>query len=71
MTLKKSLSFNQQRAHDKLQNFHQRGQSILEYIILTTFIGLFCLAAIKKLGGVIDKRIDRIQADIVSSMPAS
>ncbi len=51
----------------KLKN--EKGQSMLEYVILTALIGIFCLAGVKTFGDRIKTRIgqvnDRITKDIV------
>lgn len=48
---------------------NQRGQGVLEYIILTSLIGIFCLVSVKQFGKVIDKRIDNMREKIVDSIP--
>ncbi len=39
---------------------NQSGQGVMEYVILTGLIGIFCLAAVKKFGSKLDKRLDQI-----------
>lgn len=39
---------------------NQKGQGVLEYIILTALIGIFCLAAVKKFGKTINTRMNQI-----------
>ena len=47
---------------------NQKGQGVMEYLILTGLIGIFCLAAVKKFGKSINTRInnmnDKIQKEI-------
>ena len=47
----------------------ERGQSIMEYIILTSLISLVCIMAIKNLGGVVQRRINVIKEEIVRLIP--
>lgn len=48
---------------------NQKGQSILEYIILTSLISIICIIAVKNLGGVIQRRINMIKEEIVRIIP--
>jgi hypothetical protein len=48
---------------------NEKGQGIMEYIIITTFVGLFCLVAMKKFGEVVEKRIEVMKNKIVETMP--
>ena len=43
---------------------NQNGQSVLEYIILTSLIGIFCLAGIKTFGQRIKTRINAMNSQI-------
>ena len=45
-------------------NIIQKGQGVLEYIILTGLIGIFCLAAVKKFGKSLDTRINQIDRKV-------
>ncbi len=48
---------------------NQRGQGVLEYIILTSLIGMFCLVSVKQFGKVIEKRIDSMREQVVDAIP--
>ncbi len=48
---------------------NQRGQGVLEYIILTSLVGIFCLVAVKQFGGVLEKRIKNMREQIVDHIP--
>ncbi|MFX3675441.1 MAG: hypothetical protein ACN6I6_00235 [bacterium] len=48
---------------------NQRGQGVLEYIILTSLIGIFCLVSVKQFGKVIENRIDGMREQIVEHIP--
>lgn len=43
---------------------NQRGQGIMEYIILTGLIGIFCLVAVKSLGRTINSEVKKINTKI-------
>lgn len=46
----------------KLRN--EKGQSVLEYIILTSLIGIFCLVGIKNFGERLKKRIEYMDGQV-------
>jgi hypothetical protein len=48
-----------------------RGQGLIEYVILSTFIGICCLVALKQLGGVLEKRILHLKKEVVENIPPS
>ena len=43
---------------------NQKGQGVLEYIILTALVGIFCLMAVKKIGGSLNTRLNQIDKKI-------
>ncbi|MBT4793356.1 MAG: hypothetical protein HON90_17425 [Halobacteriovoraceae bacterium] len=43
---------------------NQKGQGVMEYVILTSLIGIFCLAAVKKFGKSLDTRLNQIDKKI-------
>ncbi len=47
----------------------KKGQSIMEYIILTSLISIISIVAVKNLGGVIQRRIKMIKEEIVRIIP--
>ena len=47
----------------------KKGQSIIEYIILTSLIGIISIVAVKNLGGVLQRRINLIKEEIVRIIP--
>jgi len=55
MILKKALSENQ-------------GQSVLEYIILTSLVGVFCLVGIKTFGERVKKRIEYVNNQVTKQI---
>jgi Flp pilus assembly pilin Flp len=50
---------------------NQRGQGVMEYIILTGLIGIFCLAAVKRLGVTMDKELNDINKKVRKSIRIS
>lgn len=48
------------------QNNH--GQSVMEYVILSGLIGLFCLGAIKGFGGKLRTKINKMGSKIETSV---
>ena len=47
---------------------NQQGQGILEYIILTALIGIFCLAAVQKIGKSMNTRFNQINKKITEKI---
>lgn len=47
---------------------NQKGQGVMEYIILTGLIGIFCLAAVKKFGSSLETRMEQINKKIVKQI---
>lgn len=50
---------------------NQKGQGVMEYVILTSLIGIFCLIAVKQFGQVVQKRIEYMKSEVVKNIPAS
>ncbi|MBL7666227.1 MAG: hypothetical protein JNM93_13910 [Bacteriovoracaceae bacterium] len=48
--------------------FTQKGQGIMEYIILSSLIGIFCLVVLKQFGGVLKKRIEHMKSEITRNI---
>ena len=46
----------------------QKGQGVLEYIILASLIGIFCLLAVKQFGSVLRNRIEKMQSHVVKNI---
>lgn len=43
---------------------NQRGQSVMEYVILTGLIGIFCLAGVKRFGKSLETRLTQMDRKI-------
>ena len=46
-----------------------KGQTIIEYIIISSLIGILCMFAVKQLGSVVQRRINMIKENIVKTIP--
>lgn len=44
---------------------NQQGQGVMEYVILSSLIGIFCLVAVKQFGEVVEKRIQNMRKHVV------
>ena len=47
---------------------NQKGQGIMEYIILASLIGIFCLATVGSFGKVLKKRIEYMKEQITQNI---
>ena len=47
-----------------------KGQSLMEYLIITSLVGILCLYALKQFGEVIKTRIQKAKAEIVKVIPS-
>ena len=47
---------------------NQKGQGVMEYILITSLIGIFCLAAVKKIGKSLDTRLEQMNKKIVKEI---
>lgn len=43
---------------------NQKGQSVMEYVILSGLVGIFCLVAVKKVGKTLNTRLDQMNRKI-------
>ncbi len=52
----------------KFRNFRfllaQKGQGVMEYMIITSLIGIVCIAAVKNIGKSIETRLDHAKKQI-------
>ncbi len=48
-------------------NNHQ-GQGIMEYVIISSLIGICCLVAVKQFGEVIQKRIENMKSQVANEI---
>jgi hypothetical protein len=47
---------------------NQKGQGIMEYVIISSLVGLCCLVAVREFGDVVKKRIDNLKSQVVSEI---
>ncbi len=47
---------------------NQKGQGIMEYVIISSLIGICCLVAVKSFGEVIQQRIANMQKQVVKEI---
>ncbi len=47
---------------------NQKGQGVMEYVIISSLVGIVCIAAVKGFGGVIKKRIEYMENSIVHNI---
>jgi len=47
---------------------NQKGQGVMEYIMITALVGIFCLAAVKKMGKSMNTRLDQINKKITKEI---
>lgn len=48
---------------------NQKGQGVMEYIIISALIGIICLGAVKQFGGVIKNRMEYMRTQVVETIP--
>ena len=48
---------------------NQKGQGVMEYIIVSALVGIICLSAVKQFGGVIQNRLEYMRNQIVQTIP--
>lgn len=46
----------------------EKGQGIMEYVIISSLVGICCLVAVRQFGDVIQKRIDNMKSQITSEI---
>ena len=59
---------SQKNSTKKLKE-NTQGQATLEYVIISSLIGIFCLFAVKKIGVALEKRMEYIKTQIVKNIP--
>jgi hypothetical protein len=48
---------------------NQRGQGVMEYVIISSLVGIFCLVAMKQFGQSVQKRVEKMKKEIVRTIP--
>lgn len=47
---------------------NQKGQALMEYVIVSGLVGIFCLIAVKQFGEVIETRIKNMKKQITENI---
>jgi hypothetical protein len=47
---------------------NQKGQGIMEYVIISSLVGICCLVAVRQFGEVIQKRIENMKGQVTSEI---
>lgn len=47
---------------------NEKGQALMEYVIVSGLVGIFCLIAVKQFGEVIQKRINNMKTHITDNI---
>lgn len=47
---------------------NQKGQGVMEYVIISSLVGIFCLIAVKEFGEVIKTRVNSMKQEIVRNI---
>lgn len=46
----------------------QKGQGVMEYVIISSLVGIVCITAVKGFGDVVKKRVDVMKSSIVENL---
>ena len=57
----------------KLKNFakltkNQKGQGVMEYVIISSLVGIVCITAVKGFGSVIKERVEDMKESITKNI---
>lgn len=47
---------------------NQKGQGIMEYVIISSLIGICCLVAVRQFGEVVQKRVQNMKSEIAEEI---
>lgn len=47
---------------------NNKGQGVMEYVIISSLVGIFCLVAVKEFGEVIKTRVNGMRQEIVKNI---
>ena len=47
---------------------NEKGQGIMEYVIISSLVGICCLVAVRQFGEVVQKRIDNMKGQITQEI---
>jgi hypothetical protein len=63
-----ALVNNMEKLMSSKSIMNNKGQGIMEYIILASLVGIFCLVAMKQFGGVLKSRINYMKKEITRNI---
>jgi Flp pilus assembly pilin Flp len=46
----------------------QKGQGVMEYVIISSLVGIVCIAAVKGFGDVVKTRVEHMKKEIVDNV---
>lgn len=46
----------------------QKGQGVMEYVIISSLVGIVCITAVKGFGDVVKKRVEDMKTSIVQNL---
>jgi Flp pilus assembly pilin Flp len=49
---------------------NQKGQGVMEYVIISSLVGIVCITAVKGFGDVIKTRVETMKSSIVKNIKA-
>ena len=47
---------------------NQKGQGVMEYVIISSLVGIVCITAVKGFGKVIKERVEDMRASVVDNI---
>lgn len=47
---------------------NQKGQGVMEYVIISSLVGIVCIAAVKGFGSVVKTRVENMKSEIVDNI---
>lgn len=65
-TTQEGIMFKIKKSRNLLRN--QKGQGVMEYVIISSLVGIVCITAVKGFGGVIKERVEDMKSSIVKNI---
>jgi len=62
-----SMKKHKENSVNKILN-NQKGQGVMEYVIISSLIGIVCITAVKGFGDVIKERVEDMKESIVKNI---
>jgi len=66
-----TLVLRHKRSINTMKNLfsEEKGQGVMEYILISSLVGIFCLVAVKQVGKVLQKRVQNLKSSITREIP--